>query len=108
VDELVERLSAGDHDVEVVLRAGRTPAELRACIDRKYVHVRFTGTRGGTELGLPLELDRCTFDGAQWDAGGGQVHLEGALTLNFVKVRCLVDLDVASMAGTGRLQILEH
>ncbi|MGH9348423.1 MAG: MbtH domain protein [Vicinamibacterales bacterium] len=107
MDDLVRRLSEGQHDIEIVLRAGRTADALKACIDRRFVHVKFTGTRGGTELGVPLDMDRCDVDAADWERGAGRVHLEGPLTLNFVKVRCLADVDLASLAGNGCLAVVE-
>src|SRR6266849_3676419 len=101
MDDLVRRLSEGRHDVEITLRGGRTPAALKACIERRFVHIKFTGTRGGTELGVPLDMDRCNVAAADWQLGTGRIHLEGPLTLNFVKVRCLADVDVASLVGNG-------
>ena len=50
MDELVARLSAGDHPVEASLRPEKTIKALKECIDRGYVHIKFTETEGGTEL----------------------------------------------------------
>ena len=55
MDELVARLSAGDHPVEASLRPEKTIKALKECIDRGYVHIKFTETEGGTELGLKLD-----------------------------------------------------
>jgi hypothetical protein len=46
VDELVARLSAGDHDVEASLRPAKTVKAFKECIDRGYVHIKFTETKG--------------------------------------------------------------
>jgi hypothetical protein len=105
MDELVTKLSEGRHPVEVVLRAERSAREFLACIERRFVHIKFTGTRGGTELGVPLDWSNCAIDRASFDAGRGQVHLEGLLQLNFVPVRCVADVDVAALSGTGRLEV---
>src|SRR5262245_60991840 len=107
MDDLVERLSRGGHDVEIVLRSGRTPSAFKACIDRRFVHIKFPGTRGGTELGVPLDIERCDVASADWHLGAGRVHLEGLLTLNFVKIRCVVDVDLASLAGRGGVHLVE-
>jgi hypothetical protein len=35
------------------------------------------------------------------------VHLEGALKLDGVPVRCVADIELSTVTGTGRLEILE-
>jgi uncharacterized protein YbdZ (MbtH family) len=102
-ESLVSRLSRGDHPVEISLRPQSSPAALSEAIDRGYVFVRFTGTRGGTELGV--ELDRAASDlaAADYEAGSGQISLVGDLTLDFEPVRCVAEIDLATMSGNGRL-----
>ena len=67
------------------------------------VFVKFTETRGGTDLGV--RLDRAATDpaGADFAAGRGTVHVEGTLILNDDPVRCVADIDLATLRGTGRL-----
>jgi len=48
MDELVQRLSEGDHPIEASLRPEKTVAALKECIDRGYVHNKYTDTRDGT------------------------------------------------------------
>jgi hypothetical protein len=55
MNDLVQRLSQGRHPVEVSLRPERTVEALKDALDRGYVHIRFTQTRGGTELGIPID-----------------------------------------------------
>ncbi len=105
IESLPVRLSRGDHPVEAGLRPERTVAELKASVDRGYVHVKFTDTRGGTELGVELDPDASRFDGADFQKGTGKIHVEGNLTLDYVKVRCIADIELESLAGTGRLVI---
>jgi uncharacterized protein YbdZ (MbtH family) len=100
---LVDRLSEGDHPVEAALRPDKSVKPLKEAIDRNYVHLRFTNTRGGTELGVKLNKDLCDFGGADFDAGRGRIHLEGTLTLNYVDVQCIADLDLETLAGHGHL-----
>ena len=106
--ELPHKLSQGDH--KVIYRPVRDDArgELAAAIDRKYVHVKFTETRGGTELGFPLDEERSDLSKADWEKGEGSVHLEGELNLDGVPVRCVADIDLSSVEGKGHLEILEH
>jgi len=105
MNELVQRLTK-EQPVIVSLRPEPTLAAFKAALDRKYVHVKFTETRGGTELGLRLEPGSYDLSGADLEQGTGQVTLSGVLTLDYVRVRCHAKIDVASLAGTGWLEIL--
>jgi hypothetical protein len=108
MSELPSRLSQGDHSVAYRPQRDNATQELKEAIDRAYVHVLFTETRGGTELGFPLDPDRSDLSEADWEAGAGSVHLEGELNLDGVPVRCVADLDVATAQGTGRLHVLQE
>jgi hypothetical protein len=108
MSELVQKLAKGDH--KVIFRAFRDKPleELKERIDRyNYVHIKFTETRGGTELGVRLDSERTDLSQADFDKGTGVVHLEGNLTLDYVKVRCVADIDISTMEGKGHLEILE-
>lgn len=100
---LVDRLCEGDHPVEAGLRPERTAKLFKEAIDRNYVHVKFTNTRGGTELGVRLDRDACDFNQADFEKGAGLIHIEGGLTLDYVKVRCVADLDLSTLEGRGHL-----
>ena len=106
MDELVQRLAEGDHPI--VTRRAESAEELRQSIDRGYVLVTFTDTRGGTELGVRLNEERTDLGDADFDKGTGTVRLTGTLTLNYVKVRCVADIDLATLGGQGHLEILEE
>jgi len=105
MNDLVQRLSTGVHPIEAGLRPERTAAALKDCIDRGYVHVRFTDTRGGTELGVPVDRERSQL-AADFGQGVGQVTIVGDLTLDFVRVRCHAELDLQTLSGSGRLEPL--
>jgi len=98
---LVDRLSEGSHPVQIVIRPATTVSALKDCLTRNYVHVKFTGTRGGTELGI--RLDQATRLSAGQADGTGSLHLEGSVTLDFVPMRCVADIDLITMTGAGRL-----
>ena len=100
---LVEKLCEGDHPVEAGLRPERTVKLFKDAIDRNYVHVKFTKTRGGTELGFRLDMNACDFSKADFENGAGIVHVEGGLTLDYVKVKCVADIDLRTLEGTGHL-----
>jgi hypothetical protein len=100
---LVERLCEGNHPVEAGLRPEKSVKLFKEAIDRNYVHVKFTNTRGGTELGVRLDPEACDFTKADFESGAGLVHLEGGLTLDYVKVKCVADIDLKTLEGQGRL-----
>lgn len=107
MNELVQRLSEGEHHVEVSLRPSKTVAALKESIDRGYVHIKFTNTRGGTDLGVTLNQDASKLDEANFDQKTGKVHLVGDLTLNYVKVRCLADINLETLEGKGHLEPID-
>lgn len=105
MDELVQRLSEGDHPV--ITRRAESAEELKQSIDRGYVLITFTDTQGGTELGVRLDDTLTDLSNADFDKATGTVHLAGNLILNYVKVRCVADVDIATLEGKGHLEILE-
>lgn len=104
MNDLVQRLSEGQHPVEVSARPQRTVKALKDSLDRGYVLIKFTGTRGGTELGVPVDRDLSDLTGADFDNETGRLKLVGSLTLDYVRVRCVADIDLPSLHGTGRLE----
>jgi|SRR5947209_9667504 len=108
MDELVARLSQGDHPVTV---GGPKPSleEFRKRVEEMgYVFLKFTGTRGGTDLGVRVDTSATDLSQAYFDQATGVVHVEGTLTLNYVKVRCIADIQLETLSGTGRLVALEE
>jgi hypothetical protein len=103
MDELVRRLSDGRHLVTV---GGPQPslAEFRRRLDELgYVFVKFTETKGGTDLGVRLDREKSNLDSADFEQGAGTAHVEGTLVLNDVPVRCVADIDLATLNGSGHL-----
>ena len=101
---LVERLCEGDHPVEAGLRPEKTVKLFKEAIDRNYVHIKFTETKGGTELGVRLDREACDFSQADFDRGSGAAHVVGVLTLDYVKVRLIADIALATLEGKGHLE----
>lgn len=106
MNDLTERLTVE----QPIIMGGADPTvgELRDRTgEMAYVLIKFTQTRGGTELGFPLDPDTTDLSGANFDDGTGSVHVEGQLTLNGDPVRCIADIDLATLKGTGRLDLRE-
>lgn len=106
MNELTERLTV---EQQIVMGgADPTIEELRERTgEMGYVLVKFTETRGGTELGFPLDREATDLSGTNFDEGTGSVHVEGNLILNDDPVRCIADIDLATLKGTGRLKLEE-
>ncbi len=100
MNELVERLTK-EQAVETA-RPEKTAKALKECIDRDYVHVMFKET--GTEVGIQLDRRDCKFEEGNFEEATGAVHLVGGLILNYDKVRCIADIDLATCEGKGRLE----
>jgi hypothetical protein len=85
---------------------GQDPLKaLKESIDRQFVYVMFTDTRGGTELGVRLDHSASNIDDANWESGKGKIRLEGSLQLNSISVRCVAEIDLQSLSGTGKLLV---
>jgi hypothetical protein len=108
MDELVQRLSAGSHPVTVG-GPQPSPEELKRRVEEiGTVFVKFTGTRGGTDLGLSADRAACDLSDADFDTGTGMVHIEGTLILNDEPIRCIADIDLATLNGTAHLVVVEE
>src|SRR5579859_506845 len=100
MNDLVQRLSEGNHPVTV---GGPKPSleEFRKRVeDMGYVFIKFPETRGGTDLGVRVDKSATRSGQASFENATGSVHVEGTLTLNYVKVRCVADIDLATLEGT--------
>ena len=71
-----------------------------------YVHIRFTDTKGGTELGFALDPESTDIGQADFDKGSGSVRLVGRLTLDYVKVRCIANIELETLSGRGHLEAI--
>jgi hypothetical protein len=97
------RLSEGDHPV-VASAVSDSVSELKKSVERGYVHIKFTETRGGTELGVRLNKELCDLSKGDFEKATGTIHLVGGLTLNYVKVNCIAEINLKSLKGKGRLE----
>jgi hypothetical protein len=58
-------------------------------------------------LGVRLDRGSCDFSKADFENGSGTAHIEGGLTLDYVKVKCIADVNLATLEGTGHLVKVE-
>lgn len=100
MNELVERLSTAQPIV--ANNPDKTGLALKERIEIQYIHILFSNT--GTEIGIELDVPRCDIDHADFNKAVGSVHLEGIVTLNYDKVRCIADIDLTTMEGDGFLE----
>lgn len=108
MDELVQRLSEGKHPVTV---GGPQPTleEFRRRLEEiGYAFIKFPETRGGTDLGVRIDKSTTDLSQANFTQGTGTAHVEGTLTLNYVKIRCVADIALNTLSGTGQLVVLEE
>ena len=108
MSELVDRLCESEHKIELPLRPERSAQNLKDCIDRNFVHVRFTDTRGGTELAFKLNRQETDLTMVNFDVPQGVVRLVGQLVLDYVKVQCIAEIDLRTLTGKGHLARLHE
>jgi core binding factor beta subunit len=107
MDELTGRL-ATDQPVAVGGSLHSLEDLRRRVEEIEYVFVKFTETRGGTDLGVSLDRAACDVSAADFDQGSGTIHVEGSLILNGDPVRCIADIDLATLKGTGHLTSVDN
>jgi hypothetical protein len=107
MNELVQFLAQGDHPVEASLRPEKTLELFKQSVDRGYVHIKFTDTRGGTELGVELDRSRSNLAAVESGLRSGEVVCVGDLTLDYVPVTCVAKIDLSTLQGSGHLVVKE-
>ena len=104
-DDLVAFLSDGDRPVQA------TAQSVEQFVDRVkagYVNIRFTDTRGGTEVGVRLDAEASDTAGADLESCKGNVRIAGNLTLNYRPVRLVAEVALETLVGSGRLLLQER
>jgi uncharacterized protein YbdZ (MbtH family) len=104
---LVERLCDGEHPFVLCLRPEPTLERFKEAIGQGYLRINFTDTSPGTELGMRLDRDASDFGGIDSERATGSVRAVSGLTLDYVKLRCVIDVDLETLAGRGRLEKVE-
>jgi hypothetical protein len=107
INELVQRLSEGKHEV-VIGHRDEPYEEIKERIEDGYIHIKFTQTRGGTELGINVDLNSTNVKDLDFTKGEGLLHIEGTTNLNYNAVRLIADIDLASRKGEGYLEVVSE
>ncbi len=107
MDELVQRLAQGSHPVVVGGPIATLEEFQRRVTEIGYAFIKFTDTQGGTDLGVEIDSAATDLSKADFETATGTAHVEGTLSLNYVNVRCVADIDLASLQGTGHLDVLD-
>lgn len=106
-EPLVDRLSVGGHPIVVSQRPEPSVKALKDALDSGYLRIKFTDTKGGTELGIKVDKEASDLTEANFEEGTGQVRVVGGLTLDYTKVRCTAKIELKTLAGTGYLKKAE-
>lgn len=104
MSELVSKLANGPHDVEFETRV-EDLQEVEKRLKNGFVYIKFPKTKGGTELGIAVDHSATNVSSADFKKAKGSIHIEGTCTLDYTKVRCIADIDIASREGQGCLQL---
>ncbi len=106
MDSLVENL-ATRQPVEFESRT-RTLEELKErLLDMKFAFVAFPETKGGTEIGINIDIDLSDVKDADFNNGSGHISLIGTCELNYQKVRCIAEIDLSTKKGMGFLECVQ-
>lgn len=101
------RLSKSKHEV-IIGHKNEPYCEIKQRIEDGYIHVKFTQTEGGTELGINVDLDKTNLGAVDFSKGEGSLHIEGTTNLNYNEVRCISDIDLKTKKGKGYLEIIKE
>lgn len=108
MNELVQRLSQGEHPVEASLKPEKTVTAFKESIERGYIHIKFTETKGGTELGIKYDSNASDLSSANFEQKTGTARIVGELTLNYLPVKCIADIELETLTGKGHLEVIDN
>lgn len=94
------KLGFGDEvPVEISSRYNKQIEKLKKSIEQGFVHIKFPTIQ--TEL--KIKIDRSTLIDLDSGKHSGRVRLVGTLVLNFETVRCVVDISLQTLTGSGHI-----
>ena len=108
MDRLVSTLIEGKHPIEFESRTDNLH-ELKERINHGFVFVKFTGTQGGTELGIILDENSKTLGNTMLsDKANNTIKIMGTCELNYHQVRCHAEIDLETKKGFGYLELIDN
>ena len=107
MDKLVAKLSTGKHFVIFEPRTEEL-SEIKERLNQGFVFIKFTETRGGAEVGINIDTQLTHLEEANFETGKGTLQIAGTCELNFQKVRCITDIDLATRQGVGYFELLDE
>lgn len=105
-DTLIDFLGNGQHPVILEQRISEQN-DLFKKLREGFVFIRFTDTKGETELGVNLIPSECNLEDL-FKEKSKKAHLVGTCELNFVPVKCVVEVDLDNRAGLASLEVLNR
>jgi hypothetical protein len=96
---VVRFLTKGIHPIRIHESESENQ-QFQEALERKTIHVVFEDTKGETCLRVDLEASEKIQKTPQQE----NLHLEGFLELDFVPLKCKLDLDLGKMRGQGTLE----
>ena len=107
MDDLVARLSTGKHRVLFETQSKEMLEIKKRLLDLKYVFLKFTDTNGGTELGIHIDETLTSIKNSDFENGLGEIHIVGICSLNYQRIRCTADVNLATKEGIGYVEIID-
>jgi hypothetical protein len=104
MNDLVKNFLLGTHDCSA--ERAKSLTEFKRSIERGYVLLRFTDTRGGTELSVRLNQSQSSIEEAHADEGRGTAHLVGALVLDYNELEMSAAIDLSTLRGQASFKLL--
>jgi len=102
MDKLLKKLSENEHTVKFEERIDDYNV-IKQRIKGGLIFLTYIETHDATELGLNLDKGNCDFDTADFENRCGQIHIEGECMLNFVSIRIIADINLATRIGKARM-----
>ena len=106
MDRLVKQLSKGKHHIAFEPRSEQYSEIKERLTEMRYVFVKFLETQGETELGINIDDTLTNLENADFINGIGDIRVVGTCELNYHKVRCIAEVDLATKQGTAYLEII--
>jgi len=105
MSDLVFFLSNDVHPVELEPRA-IDYAEIKRRLEDGFVFIKFLDTKGGTELGINVNVMLTDSSKVDFVNKKGTLVLVGDCELDYKKIRCSITVDMEKLKGEGSVKVL--